>query len=817
MRDGARRGLGSATPRCYDALVRFDTPGHNANEIREHAPCNPDATEVQGDDTVKWLRPRAELELAMPPAYRYGMLPLFAIAVVFIVLAPVYWNETQARPGTVSEAYENADLYQYFYPVYNYAFGRLRTGSLPLWNPRQLCGTPLMADPRVGVFQPLNLPFQLLPAENALALHAFVCLFLMGLFFTLLARAAGVGYLAATLGGMVYAFSGLSAAAMSRPPLAAALVWTPLLLWAVREYAHRFDTATAIIAGIAGALLILSGAYAFALMAGLIAVLYAAQSLVVVERGSAEFAARVRGLFVIVAVAVGVSAAQWVPTVVYAMRLDDPFAWIWGPRVAAPIPGNASELFVQAIVNAAGTQPRMAYVGILPIMLVPAAIFHRHRRRDAVLYALIAAGSILVAAFFGWQPPFQFPVSALMLPVVVAVALLAAIGADRLLTPRTSFRSPSIALPVLVTLAVCAAMFVAFGADVRRYVLPFALIVLVFAPLRVRGMAPVCYAAFGAILLIDLVNANRTIYAHPRQDAPACYETYAQALANARDQALGGRVLVSARELDRGLTANLGMLASINMVGGAGIPLTRDQALWWERLTGEDARRQGNSACWVTPRASGPQLLRYMATRLIAAAPHGPMYDGAWESNGPRLREVSPSGDVRMFVLDDALARAYWVPRAQVEVGMPATLDALCGPAFDATQTCVVDAQSKGIGELAKLTGAEQTTDPTARPNATCSVEDMSPERVVVRVDAPKDGVTVLCDSFDNGWIAALDGVRQPILRVNGIFRGVATPAGGHEIVFTYRPWSVYIGLALSCTVLIVALVLGVGTLAKSP
>jgi hypothetical protein len=168
-----------------------------------------------------------------------------------------------------------------------------------------------------------------------------------------------------------------------------------------------------------------------------------------------------------------------------------------------------------------------------------------------------------------------------------------------------------------------------------------------------------------------------------------------------------------------------------------------------------------------------------------------------------------------MFVLDDALARAYWVPRVQVEVGMPATLDALCNPAFDGTRLCVVDAQSRGIEQLAKLSGDETQGDIATRPNATCSVEDVSPERVVVRVDAPQDGVTVLCDTADPGWVATLDGRRQPILKVNGIFRGVATPAGVHEIVFTYRPWGVYIGFAVSCLSLLITLPGGFRSLAR--
>ncbi|MCC6155451.1 MAG: YfhO family protein, partial [Candidatus Hydrogenedentes bacterium] len=112
------------------------------------------------------------------------------------------------------------------------------------------------------------------------------------------------------------------------------------------------------------------------------------------------------------------------------------------------------------------------------------------------------------------------------------------------------------------------------------------------------------------------------------------------------------------------------------------------------------------------------------------------------------------------------------------------------------------------------LTGASAHQLATAaRPNATCSVEDVTPERVIVRVDAPSNGVTVLCDTFDSGWSATIDGKRAPILKVNGIFRGIATPQGAHEIEFRYRPWSLYVGMTCSCGVLGLILVRSLRTI----
>ncbi|HQK75913.1 MAG TPA: YfhO family protein, partial [Candidatus Hydrogenedentes bacterium] len=78
------------------------------------------------------------------------------------------------------------------------------------------------------------------------------------------------------------------------------------------------------------------------------------------------------------------------------------------------------------------------------------------------------------------------------------------------------------------------------------------------------------------------------------------------------------------------------------------------------------------------------------------------------------------------------------------------------------------------------------------------TLEERSPERLAVHVEVPQAGIVVLSDSFARGWRASLDGVPCEILRVNGIFRGVAVPAGVHDIVFTYRPASLYLGIGIA-------------------
>jgi uncharacterized membrane protein YfhO len=60
-------------------------------------------------------------------------------------------------------------------------------------------------------------------------------------------------------------------------------------------------------------------------------------------------------------------------------------------------------------------------------------------------------------------------------------------------------------------------------------------------------------------------------------------------------------------------------------------------------------------------------------------------------------------------------------------------------------------------------------------------------------------GLLVLKDVYNAGWYATLNGRDVPILRVNGLVRGVFVPApGSYTVRFSYRPATFTYGLYLS-------------------
>jgi len=117
----------------------------------------------------------------------------------------------------------------------------------------------------------------------------------------------------------------------------------------------------------------------------------------------------------------------------------------------------------------------------------------------------------------------------------------------------------------------------------------------------------------------------------------------------------------------------------------------------------------------------------------------------------------------------------------------------LTDESFDARKTAIV------IGETAAAK--------TNLPKEDSSSDELAATAVIVRdrlndvevaVNTPRPAMLVLNDTWDPGWRARIDGVQQPVLRVNYAFRGVVVPEGEHAVTFSYRPPVLLVGLMIS-------------------
>lgn len=126
--------------------------------------------------------------------------------------------------------------------------------------------------------------------------------------------------------------------------------------------------------------------------------------------------------------------------------------------------------------------------------------------------------------------------------------------------------------------------------------------------------------------------------------------------------------------------------------------------------------------------------------------------------------------------------------------------------AFEITaDDLVLDAEEGGVRVYEnKLVMPRAWVQPDSQPLGDgivpAEIVDYSPNRILVSVNNQlgKPATLVLSEVNYPGWIAYVDGRRVTIDTAGGLFRSLPIDSGKHEVLFVFRPMTVYIGLAIS-------------------
>ena len=117
-----------------------------------------------------------------------------------------------------------------FYPWRQFAATSLRSGTLPLWNPYQFCGSPFAANSQSAILYPGNALYLLLPASIAVGWTAALHMFLAGIFMILLLKYFSLARSACLLGSVAWVFSTWQVSWLHLPTFLDTSCWLPLLL-----------------------------------------------------------------------------------------------------------------------------------------------------------------------------------------------------------------------------------------------------------------------------------------------------------------------------------------------------------------------------------------------------------------------------------------------------------------------------------------------------------------------------------------------------------------------------------------------------------
>jgi len=741
------------------------------------------------------------------------------------------WGGASAALGEAPpRAALTADPLLSYYPRRVALHDALRAAHLPLWSGASFCGAPFVANFQSGAFYPPNWALALLSPERAMGAFAALHVFILGCGALLFLREIGVSRAAALAGAVAASWNGFVVLRIAHPTAVATLAWLPLLLVFVRRVVAPGGARGRGAWNVAG----LAASWAHAILAGfppiLVYVGYSVGAYAAVtawgHRREPGPAPRpwLRGA-ILAAFALACGAAFAAPQLLATSELarhSDRAQIAYGSVVSSAIhPALGLRLVAPALLGdpvagddlsrhfsrgdghySQGFLTSGCYLGVVLLALAIAGA--TDRRREARFLAALAAAGLLLAfgspllrVFWGVVPGFRIArIDRAIAMTATACALLAGIGADRLAASPALAKRVALACAALAAaLAALIALAAAGGVDLIALLAPgaaaappagarvslallrplagaAALAVAIAAARRVR--APAALALLCAALLVADLGSIAARYHFPRDTRGFLRETPGLEFLRERaaaDRAAGRgapRVIRFGDDALSLLPPNLPGLFGLEDVQGYNA-LEMGYFMRYVGAIEEGARRDRRLAPLRRRESLASPLLGLLASPLVVSAAPLAGREPVYAGSDFAVTEVP------------ALPRAFLVHHAVRIDSLSDATAAIASGALDPRMTAVVmGAPIENFGLDAEPRGEEIGEAVTWL--------DAAPDEVRLRATANSPALLALSEVWYPGWLAFVDGVAAPLVRVNGVFRGVVVPRGTHDVRLVYRP-----------------------------
>jgi len=720
------------------------------------------------------------------------------------------------------------DIAHWIFPARWFVRQSLLSGELPLWNPYQGLGFPVLGDPLYGVFYPPSWLVLLVgPTWVANAVSALDFLHMawggLGVFFV--ARRLRATPLAATVAALAWSLSGYMTAQWTAGLRLHAGAWIPwaavghlALLIRLRDGGRGWMTAL-VKAALPTGLALLMGEMFLAVMGvglalGLVVLVH------VSDRREDPAIPRMRpGWLAVhalaVAAAVGIGAIVFIPARAVmagspratALSLEEAEASSLHPlrvlELAAP--GCMGDVYGDYPAASIVGEPRLdglplsysVYLGASVLGLALIAL----RRRILVVGLAALTGFALFIAFGKYLPVHQLvrrlvpPLGYMRFPekymtlVVVGVAMLAGLGAQRVLSPdKQPWRRTTILLLLVVATAAAAPFLFPYPWSGFMFVGLRHAAVAVASLLGVQALAA-RGSRLAAPLLVATVTLDLAVSAWglqtfvPRDVATGTPPAVRLVNADHAGHAEPARVYRSPATdtvLNRGAASNaavgeLRLLATLvpntlNVWGVASLPgydaaiPARLNHLW--------------NAGWKDP-ATRLATLRLLGIDYVVA----PVRDSP--ESMPGLQQVAePLPGAGLYRVTQSLPAVFLAGRGE-PLGDKESLARLFDPAVAAGNLALLAPEGAALAGGAGRAGS-------------CELTSHAPRRLRARCQATREALAVFVEQFDPGWRATVDGKPAPIERANWVMRAIRLPPGAHEIALEYHAPGLRLGLGVT-------------------
>jgi len=693
-----------------------------------------------------------------------------------------------------------------FYPWRSLAYDLLRDGILPLWNPYNGAGAPLLANYQSALLYPPSWISLLLPRtalEWSMSLTAVIHLWIAGWGMWRLTGRLGVSDLGRGVSLFAFALTNYLVARLFTFPIITAAAWLPWIAWAalgVLITGRRREVAWL---ALFTALILLAGhaqtAWYSLTLVGLMSLWW------VVADPTPEFGgegglSRISRLLAVIAgmaLGAGVAAIQLAPTAELLSQsqrsggVDFDFAMNFSYAPARALNIFSPTIFGTPADGSYFTQgvyfEDAVYVGVIPLIGAVVAVIAWLRRRKApesvyrsvpfwlmvVVIGFVFALGVHTAVFpFLYRniptfDLFQAPVRWHMW-TVFGGSVLAGIGVSAWGRGRVTRRWSRRVLVGAIS-----------AASLLIVIQPFMGIGNAPLGILVRGLIsfPV---VVGAAALLTLVQPNRESPRYGRW-------MIAVLLVVAVDLAF------ASRGLNPTYMPNAAPDSALQSAPEGGRAYLRkadvDAAMFLQVFRLNDYRASSTAAVF------GSGLPN---TNINYRAPLLNNFDPLLPASFARTVEL-----IEAYPAHTGLLRAAGVDGAHRDAARAWFVDSVCWHETQADlEAALIDPAWNPYGQ-AHIAGDAGCADVSElSEDAPITVTDRV-NTVTITVDAPHAGWLILADTDYPGWHARVDGAAAPIYRANLMFRAVQIDTGLHEVEFSYQPEWIAPALLISVVSLI--------------
>lgn len=673
--------------------------------------------------------------------------------------------------------------------------------TLPLWNPYDFAGTPLLANFQSAAFYPLNALFYILPFAISWSLLIFLEPLLAGVFLYFYLNHLKLRKIASVFGAISFSLSGFFVAWMEWGTILNTALWLPLILLSVDKIFEitksnlQIPNRKIILWSF-----ILLFSFASAFFAGHLQTFFylAILSLFYFSVRWFQYGKNIKTLILFVALCllfVVLSLPQLIPTIkliaVSARNLDLP-AWQTNPGwfipwqnliqfLAPDFFGNPATLNYYGIWNYGEF---IGYLGILPLVMAFFALFFRKDKKTLFFGSAFFVSLIFALPTFFAKLPFQLNLpfiataqpTRLLLIVDFSLSILAALGLDYFISAKNKKQILYILMAVSL-LFVSLWSFVLFfhgsilsvaslGVAKQNLLLPTALFILITALLLMavfyQKNDKVLKLLLGALVLVTIIELLRFGWKFEPFTDKAYFFPSTSVISFLQQQEQPFRIMATDSRI---LPPNFSATYKVQTLDGYDpLYLQRYGELMVAALREKpDIAPPFGFNRIITPHEISSPIINLLGVKYVLSLD---------KIINVQFKQVFTDGVTNVYENNAVFPRAFFVTETVATNSKQQSINALFYLSKSLSRTAIVEnVPNNNLFNINWSSGRAE-------------IIKYESNQIDIQTSNTGEGYLVLTDSFYPTWHAKIDGRETTIYLTDYNFRGIIIPKGKHLVEF---------------------------------